>query len=120
MEHLDHRAIGNRQDLFHQQEEGPGQVFWHPRGFALYQTVETHIRRHMRRAGYREVRTPLLLSRSLWEASGHWDKFGQNMFVMEDGERSFAMKPMSCPAKMCALRAWPRTLSASSAARWPP
>lgn len=93
----DHRAIGNRQGLFHQQEAGPGQVFWHPRGFALYQVVEGHIRRHMRRAGYREVRTPQLLARSLWESSGHWEKFGANMFALEDGERSFALKPMSCP-----------------------
>jgi threonyl-tRNA synthetase len=94
---LDHRIIGNRQNLFHQQEDGPGMVFWHPRGFALYQAVEGHIRRHMRRAGYREVRTPQLLARALWEASGHWEKFGASMFALEDGERSFALKPMSCP-----------------------
>lgn len=94
---LDHRDIGNRQSLFHQQEDGPGMVFWHPRGFALYQAVEGHIRRHMRHAGYREVRTPQLLARALWEASGHWEKFGANMFAVEDGERSFALKPMSCP-----------------------
>jgi threonyl-tRNA synthetase len=94
---LDHRAIGNRQALFHQQEDGPGMVFWHPRGFALYQTVESHIRRHMRRAGYREVRTPQLLDRALWEASGHWEKFGTSMFALEDGERRLALKPMSCP-----------------------
>ncbi len=94
---LDHRAIGNRQALFHQQEDGPGMVFWHPRGFALYQAVEGHIRRHMRRAGYREVRTPQLLDRALWEASGHWEKFGANMFAVDDGERCLALKPMSCP-----------------------
>ncbi len=94
---LDHRDIGNRQSLFHQQEDGPGMVFWHPRGFALYQAVEGHIQRHMRRAGYAEVRTPQLLARTLWEASGHWEKFGASMFTVEDGERSFALKPMSCP-----------------------
>jgi threonyl-tRNA synthetase len=96
----DHRAIGNRLDLFHQQEEGPGMVFWHPRGFAVYRVVEDYIRRRMRRAGFREIRTPELLSRALWEQSGHWDKFGDNMFVFADGERSFALKPMSCPGHL--------------------
>lgn len=94
---FDHRAIGNRQHLFHQQGEGAGMVFWHPRGFALYQVVESHIRRHMRRAGYREVRTPQLLDRALWQASGHWEKFGGNMFALDDGEKTLALKPMSCP-----------------------
>ncbi|MFX8907009.1 threonine--tRNA ligase, partial [Acinetobacter baumannii] len=70
----DHRAIANRLDLFHQQEEGPGMVFWHPRGFALFRVIEDHVRRHRRAAGYREVRTPQLLARSLWEQSGHWEK----------------------------------------------
>ena len=97
MDDNDHRAIGNRLDLFHQQEEGPGVVFWHPRGFTLYRVIEDYIRRRMRQAGYREVRTPQLLARSLWEASGHWEKFRANMFVVEDGERAFALKPMSCP-----------------------
>jgi threonyl-tRNA synthetase len=93
----DHRAIANRLDLFHQQEEGPGMVFWHPRGYALYRLVEDYIRGRMRRAGFREIRTPELLARSLWEASGHWQKFGDNMFAFDDGERAFALKPMSCP-----------------------
>ena len=97
MDDSDHRVIGNRLGLFHQQDEAPGMAFWHPRGFALYQVVEEYIRRRMRDAGYREVRTPLLLARSLWEASGHWQKFGANMFSLEDGERAFALKPMSCP-----------------------
>jgi threonyl-tRNA synthetase len=96
----DHRAIGNRLDLFHQQEEGPGMVFWHPRGFALYRVIEDYIRRRMRRAGFREIRTPELLSRALWEQSGHWEKFGDNMFAFADGERSFALKPMSCPGHL--------------------
>ena len=93
----DHRAIGNRLDLFHQQEEGPGVVFWHPKGAALYRQLEAYIRRRMRGAGFAEVITPQLLSRSLWERSGHWDKFGPAMFALEDGERLFALKPMSCP-----------------------
>jgi threonyl-tRNA synthetase len=97
MDDGDHRVIGNRMDLFHQQEEAPGMVFWHPRGFALYQVVESYIRRRMREAGYREVRTPQLMTRALWEASGHWDNFGANMFALAQGEREFALKPVSCP-----------------------
>ncbi|HEV7267968.1 MAG TPA: threonine--tRNA ligase [Falsiroseomonas sp.] len=97
MDSSDHRAIGNRLDLFHQQEEGPGMVFWHPRGAALYRLLEDHVRRRMRGAGFREIVTPQLLSRSLWERSGHWQKFGPNMFAIEDGERTLALKPMSCP-----------------------
>ena len=93
----DHRAIANRLDLFHQQEEGPGVVFWHPRGFAVYQVIEDYIRRRMKQAGFMEVRTPQLLARSLWEASGHWQKFGGNMFTVNDDERSLALKPMNCP-----------------------
>ena len=98
MDDHDHRAIANRMDLFHQQEDGPGMVFWHPRGFALYRVIEAYIRRRMAQAGFREVRTPVLLPRSLWERSGHWDKFGEAMFCMADGERPLALKPMSCPA----------------------
>jgi threonyl-tRNA synthetase len=90
--------IGPRLDLFHQQEEAPGAVFWHPRGTVLYDLIESYIRQEMRQAGYREVRTPQLLTRALWERSGHVAKFGANMFTLEDGERRFALKPMSCPA----------------------
>jgi threonyl-tRNA synthetase len=104
MDENDHRVIGNRLDLFHQQEEAPGMAFWHPRGFALYGVIEDYIRRRMREAGYREVRTPLLLARSLWEASGHWQKFGEAMFVLADGERHFALKPMSCPGHIQIFR----------------
>ena len=93
----DHRNIGNRLALFHQQEEAPGMIFWHPRGFALYRAVEDYIRRRMRRAGFQEVRSPQMLARSLWERSGHWEKFAEHMFVLEDGHRPFALKPMSCP-----------------------
>ena len=97
MDAQDHRAIANRLGLFHQQEEGPGVVFWHPRGFALYRVIEDYIRDRMKAVGYTEVRSPLLLARSLWEASGHWQKFADSMFAFEDGERSQALKPMSCP-----------------------
>jgi len=96
----DHRAIANRLDLFHQQEEAPGMVFWHPRGYAIYRVIEDYIRRRMRRAGFREIRTPQLLARSLWEASGHWEKFRDNMFAFADGERALALKPMSCPGHL--------------------
>jgi threonyl-tRNA synthetase len=93
----DHRALGNRLDLFHQQEDAPGMVFWHPRGAVLYRVLENYIYQQMRRAGFHEVRTPQLLARSLWERSGHLEKFGQNMFMVDDGERVLALKPMSCP-----------------------
>jgi threonyl-tRNA synthetase len=107
----DHRRIGRRMDLFHQQDEGPGMVFWHPRGMALYRVIEDYIRSRMRRAGFSEIRTPQVLSRRLWEQSGHWEKFGANMFSFsaKDGEddvfgaaniearRMYALKPMSCP-----------------------
>ena len=98
MDRNDHRAIANRMELFHQQDEGPGMVFWHPKGFALYRIIEDYIRARMRGAGFREIRTPQLLSRELWEMSGHWEKFGDNMFSFADGERVHALKPMSCPA----------------------
>jgi threonyl-tRNA synthetase len=97
MDDHDHRALANRLDLFHQQDEAPGMVFWHPRGFALYRVIEDHIRRRMAGAGFREIRTPQLMDRTLWEASGHWQKFGREMFVVPDGNRAYALKPMSCP-----------------------
>jgi threonyl-tRNA synthetase len=104
---IDHRQLGNKLDLFHQQDEGPGMVFWHPRGWALYRVVEDYIRRRMRGAGFREVRTPQLLARSLWERSGHWDKFQSGMYSLGGAEnglqsdaednRAYCLKPMSCP-----------------------
>lgn len=101
MDPQDHRSIGRKLGLFHQQEEGPGMVFWHPRGFALYYLIENYIRARMRSAGFAEIRTPQVLSRSLWEKSGHWQRFGDNMFAFhqdgEDGHRDYALKPMSCP-----------------------
>lgn len=93
----DHRMLGTKLDLFHQQEEGPGMVFWHPRGFALYRVVEDYVRRRMREAGFLEIRTPQLLSYSLWEASGHADKFANEMYRLSSNSRPYALKPMSCP-----------------------
>jgi threonyl-tRNA synthetase len=104
MDSRDHRILGPRLDLFHQQDEAPGTVFWHPRGATIYRLIESFIRREMRRAGFQEVRTPQLLSKSLWERSGHWQKFGAHMFVFEDGERSFALKPMNCPGHVQLFR----------------
>ena len=95
MDSHDHRILGPRLDLFHQQEDAPGAAFWHPRGAILYRVIEDYIRQQMHGAGFREVRTPQLLARSLWERSGHWSKFRDNMFVFSEGERSFALKPMT-------------------------
>ena len=97
MDSHDHRAIGNRLDLFHQQDDAPGMVFWHPKGATLYRILEEYIRVRMRGHGFSEVRTPQLLIRSLWERSGHLEKFGDSMFMVSDGERPLALKPMSCP-----------------------
>jgi threonyl-tRNA synthetase len=96
--------LGPRLDLFHLQDEAPGAAFWHPRGLLLYGLIEQYIRAQMRGAGFQEVRTPQLLSRSLWERSGHWQKFGANMFVFADGDRTFALKPMSCPCHVQLFR----------------
>ena len=104
MDQQDHRMLGPRLDLFHQQDEAPGAVFWHPRGATLYLIIENYIRREMRLVGFREVRTPQLLARAMWERSGHWAKFGSNMFVFADGERSYALKPMNCPGHVQLFR----------------
>jgi threonyl-tRNA synthetase len=93
----DHRSIGQRLDLFHLQEEAPGMVFWHPRGLVLYRLLEERIRQHLQREGYREVRSPQILSQAIWERSGHWDNFRDDMLLVDDGERAFALKPVSCP-----------------------
>lgn len=99
MHEVDHRILGNRLELFHQQEEGPGMVFWHPRGWQLYRVIEDYIRTRMRSANFHEVRTPQLLARSLWERSGHWERFGRSMYslVEADSNRPHCLKPMSCP-----------------------
>ena len=93
----DHRKLGKKFDLFHLQEEAPGMVFWHPRGWTVYATIEEYMRRIQRNNGYLEIRTPQVVDRSLWEKSGHWDKFRENMFTVESESRDYAVKPMNCP-----------------------
>ena len=97
-EKRDHRKLGREMDLFHFQEEGPGVVFWHPKGWELFQRLTNHMRRRQNDAGYKEVNAPQILDKSLWETSGHWDWYQENMFttVTED-DRQFAIKPMNCP-----------------------
>ena len=97
-EKRDHRRLGRELDLFHMQEEAVGSIFWHPRGWSLYREIEAHIRRRLEDGNYREVKTPQLIDRSLWEASGHWDKFRENMFTADsEDDRTLALKPMNCP-----------------------
>jgi len=98
-EKRDHRKLGREMDLFHLQEEAVGQVFWHPHGHTLYRTLEAYIRRRVSEADYQEIKTPLLFDRKLWEQSGHWDTFHQNMFIaeVESENRTLAVKPMNCP-----------------------
>jgi len=96
-EKRDHRKIGKALDLFHVQEEGPGLVFWHPKGWALWQVVEQYMRRVYRQSGYQEVRCPQVLDVTLWQKSGHWDNYKENMFFTESEKRTYALKPMNCP-----------------------
>lgn len=97
-ERRDHRRLGREMDLFHFQEEGPGTVFWHPKGWTLFQTLISYMRRRQNRLGYIEVNTPQVLDRALWETSGHWQTFRENMFITKtEDERVFALKPMNCP-----------------------
>ena len=101
-EKRDHRKIGKEMDLFHIQEEATGQIFWHPKGWTLYRTLENYVRRQVERADYREVKTPQLMDRKLWEASGHWENYRPHMFIAEVDEgdkekRVLAVKPMNCP-----------------------
>ena len=96
-EKRDHRKIGKQLDLFHQQEESPGMVFWHPNGWAIWQVVEQYMRGVYRRSGYQEVRCPMVLDVSLWKKSGHWDNYAENMFFTESEKHTFALKPMNCP-----------------------
>jgi threonyl-tRNA synthetase len=97
-EKRDHRKIGKTQDLFHMQEEAPGMVFWHEKGWTLYQIVEQYMRTIFRDNDYKEVHTPQLIDKTLWEKSGHWDKFGDAMFTTSSENRDYAVKPMNCPA----------------------
>lgn len=96
-EKRDHRKIAKAMDLFHAQEEAPGMIFWHPNGWAIYQEVEQYIRTLLRQHDYQEVHTPQIVDRSLWERSGHWDKFGDMMFTTASENREYAVKPMNCP-----------------------
>ena len=97
-EKRDHRKIGKVQNLFHTQEEAPGMVFWHPKGWTLYQTIVQYMSQVFKDNGYQEVHTPEVIDRSLWEKSGHWDKFGDAMFTTHSENRDYAVKPMNCPA----------------------
>ena len=96
-EKRDHRKLGRQLDLFHLQDEAPGMVFWHPKGWAIWQQVEQYLRETLSRHGYREVRTPQLMDRVLWEKSGHWENYRELMFTTESEKREYAVKPMSCP-----------------------
>ncbi len=96
-ERRDHRRLGREMDLFHVQEDAPGAVFWHPKGWRLWQQVEGYVRRRLDDSGYQEVKTPQLVDKVLWERSGHADKFASDMFFLEAEKRTFAIKPMNCP-----------------------
>jgi len=96
-EKRDHRKLGKKLNLFHSQEEAPGMVFWHEKGWSIYQEVEKYIREALRMHNYQEVKTPQVVDRSLWEKSGHWDKFGDMMFTTHSENRDYAVKPMNCP-----------------------
>ena len=104
-EKRDHRKLGKQLGLFHLQEEAAGSVFWHRKGWVLYREIEDYVRRRLDDAGYGEVKTPQLVDRSLWEASGHWEKFGENMFTAQsEDERTLALKPMNCPCHVQIFR----------------
>ncbi len=105
-EKRDHRRIGKDMGLFHLQEEATGSVFWHPKGWKLYRTAETYMRRRLELSGYQEVKTPQLVDRALWEASGHWEKYRENMFQAQvaDEDKTLALKPMNCPCHVLIFR----------------
>jgi threonyl-tRNA synthetase len=103
-EKRDHRKLGKELNLFHMQEEAPGSVFWHPKGWIVYRELQEYIRRRLKKADYVEVNTPILLDKTLWEASGHWEKFQENMFISETEGKLFAVKPMSCPGHIQIFR----------------
>ncbi|GMR20293.1 MAG: threonine--tRNA ligase [Gammaproteobacteria bacterium] len=96
-EKRDHRRIGRQQHLFHSQEEAPGMIFWHQKGWTIYRAIVDYIRQTLQDNGYQEVCTPQVVDRSLWEKSGHWDKFGDDMFTVHSENREYAVKPMNCP-----------------------
>ena len=96
-EKRDHRKLGKKYNLFHMQEEAPGMVFWHPKGWSIYSTIESYMRRKQELEGYQEIKTPQMVDFSLWQKSGHADKFGDDMFMLKTEDRDFAIKPMNCP-----------------------
>src|SRR5690606_4133321 len=96
-EKRDHRRPGRQPDLFHLQDEAPGMVFWHPKGWALWQVIEQYLRGVLKQRGYQEVRTPMVMDRVLWERSGHWENYREHMFTTESEKRDYAVKPMNCP-----------------------
>jgi threonyl-tRNA synthetase len=96
-EKRDHRRLGSELNLFHIQEEAPGSVFWHPKGWSIYRNLESYVRARLDGTGYVEVKTPQIVDRSLWEASGHWEKFRDGMFTVESEDKTLAIKPMNCP-----------------------
>lgn len=96
-EKRDHRKLGKQLDLFHMQDDGPGMVFWHPRGWSLWQEIEQYMRAKFVEYGYQEVRTPTIMDKTLWEKSGHWDNYRDNMFTTHSENRDYAVKPMNCP-----------------------
>lgn len=104
-ERRDHRKLGREMDLFHFQEEAPGSVFWHEKGWTLFQALIAYMRRRQRTAGYEEVNSPDMMDRSLWEVSGHWQSYRENMFTTKtEDERVFALKPMNCPGHVCIFK----------------
>ena len=103
-EKRDHRKLGREMDLFHMQDEAPGSVFWHPKGWTIYRELQNYIRRRISKVGYVEVNTPIMVDRILWEASGHWEKFHENMFISETEDKLFALKPMNCPCHVQIFR----------------
>ena len=96
-EKRDHRKLGKQLDLFHLQDEAPGMVFWHPKGWSIWQQVEQYVRRRLSEVGYQEIKTPMIMDRSLWERSGHWQNYREGMFTTESEKRDYAIKPMNCP-----------------------
>ncbi len=99
-EKRDHRKLGQEMDLFHLDPEDPGQIFWHPNGWTIYTVMQDYMRKMIRRDGYQEVNTPAIMPRTLWERSGHWGHYQQNMFITESEKRIFAIKPMNCPGAL--------------------
>ena len=117
-EKRDHRKLGRALDLFHMQDEAPGMVFWHPKGWTIWQQVEQYMRRVYRETGFQEVRCPQILDVSLWQRSGHWDNFRENMFFTESENREYAVKPMNCPGHVQIFNEGAAQLPRPAAALW--